>query len=143
MHTHMHPPTHTPTHAPTHAHVHMHTHTHPHPAFKRLCFITGPPSPPRNIMYSDVTNTSVFIMWEASTDNGNRADLIYTITQNVTDDIVTTANTSITLMGLLPFVSYEIKVTADNGVSSQDDNEEGRTLSISVMMLEGGDYYYN
>ena len=82
-------------------------------------------------------------MWEASNDNGNRADLIYTISQNVTDDIVTTANTNITLMGLLPFVTYEIRVTADNGVSSQDDNEEGRTLSISVMMLEGGDYYYN
>ena len=77
-------------------------------------------------------------MWEASTDNGNRTDLIYTITQNVTDDIVTTASTSITLMGLIPFVSYEIRVTADNGVSSQDDNEEGRTLNISIMTLEGG-----
>ena len=82
-------------------------------------------------------------MWEASTDNGNRADLIYTITQNVTDDIVTTASTSITLMGLLPFVSYEIRVTADNGVSSQDGNEEGRTLNISIMTLEGGNYFYN
>ena len=82
-------------------------------------------------------------MWEASTDNGNRADLIYTITQNVTDDIVTTANTNITLMRLLPFVSYEIRVTADNGVSSQDGNEEGRTLNVSIMTLEGGNYFYN
>ena len=81
-------------------------------------------------------------MWEASTDNGNRADLIYTITQNVTDDIVTTANTNITLMGLLPFVSYEIRVTADNGVSSQDGNEERRTINISIMTLEGGDLFY-
>ena len=84
----------------------------------------------------------MFIIWEASTDNGNRLDLIYTITQNVTDDIVTTANTNITLMGLIPFVSYEIRVTADNGVSSQDGNEEGRTLSISIMTLEGGDLLY-
>ena len=45
-------------------------------------------------------------------------------------------------MGLLPFVSYEIRVTADNGVSSQDDNEEGRTLNISIMTLEGGDLLY-
>ena len=82
-------------------------------------------------------------MWEASTDNGNRTNLIYTITQNVTDDIVTTANTSITLMGLIPFVSYEIRVTAGNGVSSQDGSEEGRTLNISIMMLEGGNYFYN
>lgn len=79
-------------------------------------------------------------MWEASINNGGRSDLIYTISQNVTNDIVTTADTSITLTGLIPFVHYEIRVTADNGVSSQDGNREGRTLNIIIMTLEGGDY---
>ena len=88
---------------------------------------------------SDVTNTSVFIMWEASVDNGNRLDLNYSISHNVTGDIFNTTSTNITLTGLIPFVSYELRVTANNGVSSQDDdNIDMRTVTISIMTEGGG-----
>ena len=83
---------------------------------------------------SGVTNTSVFIMWEAPADNGNRTDLFYTISHNVTGDIFDTAFTNITLTELIPFVSYELRVTAGNGVSSQDDdNIDIRTVTISII----------
>ena len=78
-------------------------------------------------------------MWEAPDNNGGRVDLIYTISQNVTNNIVTTYNTNITLTELMPSIHYQIRVTADNGVSSQDSNVAGRLLAISIMTLKGGD----
>ena len=45
------------------------------------------------------------------------------------------------LTGLIPFVYYELRVTADNGVSSQDNNINARTVTISVMTEGGGNYY--
>ena len=122
------------------AHVSTQMHTH----FSKIhcesyCFTAGPPSAPQNIAVSNVTNTSVFIMWEAPEDDGNRTDLFYTISHNVTVDIFNTTSTNITLTGLIPFVSYELRVTADNGVSSQDDdNIDIRTVTISIMTEGGG-----
>ena len=78
-------------------------------------------------------------MWEAPADNGNRTDLFYTISHNVTGDIFDTAFTNITLTELIPFVSYELRVTAGNGVSSQDDdNIDIRTVTISIITERGG-----
>ena len=45
------------------------------------------------------------------------------------------------LTGLIPFVYYELRVTADNGVSSQDNNINVRTVTISIMTKGGGNYY--
>jgi len=78
-------------------------------------------------------------MWEAPEDNGGRTDLFYTISHSVTGDIFNTTSTNITLTGLISFVSYELRVTADNGVSSQDDdNIDLRTVIISIMTERGG-----
>ena len=126
------------------AHVSIHTHKptldmHIH-FLKQFCFV-GPPSAPQNVAVSDITSTSVFIMWEASADNGSRTDLFYSISHNVTGDIFNTTSTNITLTGLIPFVSYELRVTANNGVSSQDgDNIDMRTVTISIMTEGGGIY---
>ena len=104
-------------------------------------FTAGPPSAPQNIAVSDVTNTSVIIMWEAPQDNGDRTDLFYSISHNVTDDVFNTTSTNMMLTGLMPFVYYELRVTADNGVSSQDNNINVRTVTISIMTKGGGNYY--
>ena len=104
-------------------------------------FTAGPPSAPQNIAVSDVTNTSVIIMWEAPRDNGSRTDLFYSISHNVTDDVFNTTSTNIMLTGLIPFVYYELRVTADNGVSSQDNNINARTVTISIMTEGGGNLY--
>ena len=79
-------------------------------------------------------------MWEAPEDNGNRSDLFYSISHNVTDEVFNTTSTNMTLTGLIPFVYYELRVTADNGVSSQDNNVNARTVNISIMTEGGGDY---
>ena len=80
-------------------------------------------------------------MWEAPEDNGNRSDLFYSISHNVTDEVFNTTSTNMMLTGLIPFVYYELRVTADNGVSSQDNNVNARTVTISIMTEGGGDYY--
>ena len=98
---------------------------------------TGPPSAPRNIRYSDVTNTTVFLQWEIPFDDGNRSDLFYTISENVSSMSYTTTYTRFLLENLIPFVYYEIYVTADNEVSSQDPAVTIRTVFVSVMTMEG------
>ena len=87
------------------AHVSTLTHTLTHIQYFKLNFILlGPPSAPQNIGASDVTNTSVIIMWEPPQDNGNRTDVFYSISHNVTDDVFNTTSTNMMLTGLIPFV---------------------------------------
>ena len=80
-------------------------------------------------------------MWEAPEDDGDRIDLFYTISNNVTDDVFTTITTNMMLSGLIPFVQYEFRVTADNGVSSQDNNIDARTVTILIITEGGGNQY--
>ena len=47
-------------------------------------------------------------------------------------------DTSFLLENLIPFVGYEIYVTADNGVSSQDPSIIKRSVTVPVMTMEGG-----
>jgi len=86
--------------------------------------IVGAPSAPENVSVSNITDTSLIIMWDTPLDDGGRSDTFYTITQNVTDIVYTTTGTSIMLTGLIPSVYYGLRITADNGVSSQDSNVE-------------------
>ena len=101
---------------------------------------TGPPSAPLNLSASDVTNTMVFLKWETPLDNGNRSDLSYTISYNISSDSYNTRDTSFLLENLIPFVAYEIYITADNGVSSQDPAIVNRTVTVPVTTIEGGKY---
>ncbi|XP_065890002.1 ephrin type-B receptor 3-like isoform X2 [Dysidea avara] len=99
---------------------------------------TRPPSAPRNLTISNVTNTTAVLEWEAALDDGDRSDLIYTISTNVSSANYTTSDTNFTLDTLIPFVFYEISVTAGNGVSSQDiDGRDNRTLSVFANTDEG------
>ena len=93
----------------------------------------GPPSAPRNLIASNVTNTTVFLQWDAPLDDGNRFDLFYTITENVSNISYDTINTNFLLENLLPLTYYDIYVTADNGVSLQDPVIDYRTVSVQIM----------
>ena len=97
----------------------------------------GPPSVPLSLNTSDVTNTTVSLQWDDPLDDGNRSDLFYTISENISNTDYTTNITSFLLENLIPFVYYEIRVTAENEVSSQDPSVENRTVAMSVMTLEG------
>ena len=94
---------------------------------------TGPPSAPHNLNVLNVTNTTVFLQWDSPLDNGNRLDLFYTISQNISSITYTTTNTTFLLEDLLPFTYYEVHVTAGNGVSSQDNAVNDRTISVQVV----------
>ena len=102
----------------------------------------GSPSAPRdlNTSRSGVTNTTVFLQWDNPLDDGNRSDLFYTISENISNSSYITNTTSFALENLIPFVYYEIQVTAENGVSSQDSSVENRSVTLSVMTLEGSMY---
>ena len=102
----------------------------------------GSPSAPRdlNTSRSGVTNTTVFLQWDNPLDDGNRSDLFYTISENISNSSYTTNTTNFVLENLIPFVYYEIQVTAENGVSSQDPSVENRSVTLSVMTLEGDMY---
>ena len=103
-----------------------------------LYVYTGPPSAPFNLSASDVTNTTVFLEWESPLDDGNRSDLFYTISHNISSDSYNTMNTTFLLENLIPFVAYEIYITADNGLSSQDPSIINRSITAPVMTKEGG-----
>ena len=78
------------------------------------------------------------LQWDRPLYDGNRSDLFYTISENMSNSSYDTNTTSFVLENLIPFVYYEIRVTAENGVSSQDPSVEHRNVTISVMTLEGG-----
>ena len=54
------------------------------------------------------------------------------------EDITDLIATEIKLTGLIPFLLYDISVTAENEVSYQDSDTGGRTVSVNVSTLEGG-----
>ena len=107
-----------------------------------LMLFSGPPSAPCNLNTSDITNTTVSLQWDDALDDGNCSDLFYTISGNISNISYDTNTTTFTLENLIPFVYYEIRVTAENGVSSQDPWVKNRSLTISVMTLEGSTYVY-
>ena len=104
---------------------------------KEISFTAGPPSAPQNLLVLEVTNNSVFITWEDPKDDGGRTDLFYIVSNNVTNRVFTTIATNAHLTGLISSFQYEIRVTANNGVSHLDNNDE-RTVNITIMTEGGG-----
>ena len=87
----------------------------------------------------EVTNGSTFVTWEAPEDDGGRTDLFYVVSNNVTNSVFITSATYAHLTGLINSVQYEIRVTASNGVSHLDNNDE-RTVNVSIMTEGGGSH---
>jgi len=75
-------------------------------------------------------------------DDGNRADVFYTISGNVSDVVYTTTEKNFELDNLTPSVYYAVRITAENGVSSQDSAIDNRTVAILFMTLESSKYHY-
>ncbi len=110
------------------------------------CLNTEPPSAPQNLTVVNITNTSVFLTWEAPSSNGGRSDaeLEYQLSYQRTDGSESepqiygrVSGTEGEITGLAPFTEYTVFVSAENGVSSQATNASGRTASVTIMTEEG------
>ena len=112
----------------------MHTHT-PH---------TEPPSAPRNLLVLQVTNTTVRLSWDPPVSNGGRDDLEYQLSYQIatsSEPVTIYGSVNMTegqITGLRPFTQYVVFVSSENGVSAQDTDDSGRTVSASITTLEGG-----
>lgn len=96
----------------------------------------APPSSPLNLQNISVSTTNVSIAWIAPSDNGGRNDVHYTVSITNISEKYNTSASLYTLVGLTPFTTYTIHVTARNGVSDQDSsNYTDRTISITVTTL--------
>ena len=45
------------------------------------------------------------------------------------------------ITGLRPFTQYVVFVSSENGVSAQDTDDSGRTVSANTTTLEGGELH--
>ena len=104
----------------------------------------GPPSlsAPQNLTASNVTDTTVFLQWDsASLYDGNRFDLLYIITENISNSSYSTTDTRFLLENLIPFVCYEIRVMTAVSESSQGTVHvfNDRTVSVQIMTMEGSE----
>ena len=78
--------------------------------------------------------------------NGGRDDLEYQLSyQIITSSELVTIYGSVNMTegqiaGLRPFTQYVVFVSSENGVSAQDTDTSGRTVSVNITTLEGGEF---
>ena len=105
-----------------------------------------PPSAPQNLSVT-VQTTNISLNWSAPTETGGRSDLYYQVEYSDLDDpgaFIAKYNlfTNYTIIGLKPYTSYCIQVSAHNGVSDQDpDRSQSRMVEECNRTLEGSKYY--
>lgn len=108
------------------------------------CLYPAPPGgAPLSLTTRGVGGTSARLAWDPPTDTGGRSDLSYTVTYRIgnTTISINSPNTEITLINLLPFTTYNVTVSAENGVSSEDiSGRENRTAIITVTTGEPSEW---
>ena len=76
--------------------------------------------------------------------NGGRDDLEYQLSYQIatsSEPVTIYGSVNMTegqITGLRPFIQYVVFVSSENGVSAQDTDASGRTVSASITTLEGG-----
>ena len=111
----------------------------------------APPSEPRSPTHES-TNVTCTIGWVAPLYNGGRSDTFYNITYvdecsiiSGRSNSITTTNTSYVINNLNPATTYQIRITAENGVSANEvslDQLHQRTATVTCTTKEGGGYRY-
>ena len=92
-------------------------------------------------------NISCSVRWIGPSNTGGRNDVFYTIKYtregsiSGSSDIINTSNTSLVITNLKPVTTYQISITAENGVSDNAvslDQIHQRTVTIMCTTTEGG-----
>ena len=113
-------------------------------------FYIASPSQPQSLT-QESTNVTCTISWVPPSDSGGRSDIFYNITYvdecriSGTFNSITTTNTSYVISNLKPATTYQISVTAENGVSANEvslDQLHQRTATVICTTKEGGEYRY-
>ena len=105
-----------------------------------------PPSAPRNLQVLQVTTTTVQLSWDPPVSNGGRDDLEYQLSYQIatsSEPATIYGRVNMTegqISGLRPFTQYVVFVSSENGVSAQDSDTSGRTVSVNITTLEGGEF---
>ena len=77
--------------------------------------------------------------------NGGRYDLEYQLSYRIatsSDPVTIYGRINMTvgvITGLRPLTQYVVFVSSENGVSAQDTDASGRTVSTNITTLEGGE----
>ena len=74
------------------------------------------PSPPNNLICTNITYQSVTLQWSPPTDNGGESISHYNITWSPNSDIKVTEDMSLSITGLSPNIEYMFTVSANNSV---------------------------
>ena len=108
------------------------------------------PSEPR-FPTQESTNVTCALGWVAPLDNGGRSDIFYNITYmdecsiSGKSNSIITNNTNYVIRNLKPATTYQIRITAENGVSANEvslDQLHRRTAMVLCTTKEGGGYWY-
>ncbi|MCK8521578.1 M12 family metallo-peptidase [Aquimarina sp. D1M17] len=94
---------------------------------------TQAPSAPANLTASNVTQTTVNLDWDASTDNTGVTG--YDIFQGSTV-IATTSNTSFQVSGLSPNTAYTFSITAKDAAGNESN--ESNSITVTTQSSGGG-----
>ncbi|MCK4664470.1 MAG: fibronectin type III domain-containing protein [Bacteroidales bacterium] len=89
---------------------------------------TEAPTSPSNLIATNITQTNLYLNWNASSDNINVTG--YTIYQN-NDSIACTEDTSYSVINLTPGTNYSYFITAQD--EEKNKSEQSNVLSISTL----------
>ena len=114
-----------------------------------MLFSIGPPASPLSLNVDRLTNVSCNLSWRVPSDEGGRNDTFYNITYMEVGSIsgssvpVSTVNTNYVIGNLKPVTTYQVIVTAENGVSHNElslDQVHQRTAVVVCTTTEGGEW---
>ena len=74
------------------------------------------PSPPNNLICTNITSNSITLQWSPPTDNGGTSISHYNVTWSPNSDIKVTEDMSLSITGLSPNTEYTFTVSANNSV---------------------------
>ena len=74
------------------------------------------PSPPNNLICTNITSNSITLQWSPPTDNGGTSISHYIVTWSPNSDIKVTEDMSLSITGLSPNTEYIFTVSANNSV---------------------------
>ena len=119
--------------------------------FTTILPILAPPGPPRDVMISGVSDTTLTVTWSSPISKGGREELYYTVEfvalksgeENFTKAGEGITDMEFTISGLTAVTEYRVRVIAENDVSDQDSDVMTQTSSPVIEATGEGSKFLN